>query len=154
MRAVIDVDFGPKSMDRKAITDGLVAGAVAAVLSGLPSTLWALVHGADWLAAAQAAGNLLLPASASRKALLFAGALAHSAISLGWGIVLAGTLPRRHTVLSGAAAGRGDSRARSRFDRTIFSLIAALDFGPQLADHVAFGAVAALVVARRRSARS
>ena len=43
---------------------------------------------ADWLEAARAAGNLLLPPTASETALLIAGGFAHVAISLGWGIVL------------------------------------------------------------------
>jgi hypothetical protein len=140
-------------MDRKAITDGLFAGAVAAVLSGLPSTLWALMTGADWLAAARAAGNLLLSPTASGTALLIAGAFAHVAISLGWGSVLGCVLPPRHTVLWGALAGVAIAALDLGLIGRYFPMIAALDFWPQLADHIAFGLVAAAVIARRRSVR-
>ena len=133
--------------------DGLVGGAVAAVLSGLPSTLWALATGADWLESARAAGNLLLPATASPGALLFAGACAHVTISLGWGIVLGFLLPLRHTILSGALAGVAIAALDLGLIGRFFPLIAALEFWPQLADHIAFGTVAALVISRRRALR-
>src|SRR5438046_1391634 len=45
----------------RTIRDGLAAGAVAAVLSGAPSTAVALVRGGDVLEASAAAGTLLLP---------------------------------------------------------------------------------------------
>src|SRR2546423_15427297 len=69
--------------------DGLAAGAVAGLLSGAPSTLHALRTGSDPLAAARAAGNLLLPAGARPAALLAAGAAAHVALSAGWGTIVA-----------------------------------------------------------------
>ena len=140
-------------MDRKAIVDGLLGGAVAAVLSGAPSTLWALVTSHDWLEAARAAGNLLLPETASPSALLIAGGFAHVAISLGWGIVLGLSLPQRRTVLWGAVAGVLIAALDLGLIGRFFPLIAALDFWPQLADHVAFGAIAALVIQRRRARR-
>jgi hypothetical protein len=140
-------------MDRKAIADGLVAGTVAAVLSGAPSTLWALITGADWLEAARAAGNLLLSANASPSALLIAGAFAHVSISLFWGIVLGAALPRRNTVLAGALAGVAIAALDLGLIGRYFPLIEALPLLPQLADHVAFGAVAGFVIARRRGLR-
>ena|SRR5688500_15451706 len=140
-------------MDRRAIADGLVGGAVAAVFSGLPSTLWALITSADWLEAARAAGNLLLPATAPSSALLIAGAIAHVAISLFWGTVLGLALPRRRTVLWGAIAGALIAALDLGVIGRFFPLIAWLDFLPQLADHVAFGAIAALVISRRRALR-
>src|SRR5439155_9952326 len=89
------------------LRDGLRAGTVAGVLSGLPSTLHALATGADPLAAARAAGNLLLPAEASPTALVAAGTAAHAALSMGWGTVLALAVRRtsRPPVLVGVVAG-------------------------------------------------
>ena len=94
------------------LRDGVAVGAVAGVLSGAPSTVHALVTGADPLAAIRAAGNLLLPADARPAALLAAGAVAHVA-------------------------------------RRRWPLIRALPVGPQVADHLAFGAIAGAVLAAR-----
>jgi len=75
----------------------------------------------------------------------------HFGLSLAWGIALAHVLPRRKAMVFGAAGGLA---------------IAALDLGvlgrgnprirglaplPQLADHVAFGAVVGAVLARTRT---
>src|SRR4051812_10335279 len=96
------------------VRDGVVAGAVAGLLSGAPSTLHALVTGADPLAAARAAGNLLLPAGARPGRLLAAGAAAHVALSVGWGTVLAVAVrrfplpPLAAGVIAGAAIAAVD----------------------------------------------
>ncbi|MDQ1516362.1 MAG: hypothetical protein QOE80_2192 [Actinomycetota bacterium] len=135
---------------------GLLAGAVAGVLSGLPSTAHALLTGRDPLAAARAAGNLLLPADARPEALLVAGGLAHAAVSLGWATVLAVAV--RRTSLSPVAAGLAAGAAIAAVDLGLLAhgpagrrwpLIRALPVGPQVADHLAFGAVAGAVLARR-----
>jgi len=137
-----------------AIADGLWAGGVAAILSGVPSTAWALMTGADPLNAARAAGNLVLPADAPRSALLAAGALAHIAISLGWSTLLAAWLPERKTVLWGILAGA----LIAAFDLGLigrwFELIAKLNLLPQLADHLAYGAIASGVIQARRQRRA
>lgn len=140
---------------RGLLGDGLVAGAVAGVLSGLPSTAHALVTGADPLAAARAAGNLLLPARSSSGSLLAAGAAAHTVISIGWGTVLAVAVRRTPPVAAGVIAGA----AIAALDlgllahgplRRRWPLIRALPVGPQVADHLAFGAVAGAVLRLRR----
>jgi|SRR5581483_627249 len=137
--------------------DGVRAGTVAGVLSGAPSTLHALVRGADPLAAARAAGNLLLPADAGPAALLGAGAAAHVVLSLGWGTVLAVAV--RRSALPPVAAGLVAGAAIAALDLGLLSrgpagrrwpLIRALPVGPQVADHLAFGAIAGAVLARRR----
>jgi hypothetical protein len=84
--------------------------------------------------------------------LLPAGAIAHAAISLGWGVVLSMTLPRRHTAGAGAAAGA----LIAAFDLGLIGrgvpAIAALDPAPQVADHLAYGAVAGAILRRLRTA--
>jgi len=139
---------------------GLTAGAVAGVLSGLPSTVHALLTGRDPLAAARAAGNLLLPADAPAAALLAAGGLAHGVVSLGWGTVLAVAvrrtppISRARAVAVGVAAGAAIAAvdlgllAHGPAGRR-WPLIRALPVGPQVADHLAFGAVAGAVLCRR-----
>ena len=79
------------------LMDGIAAGAVAAVVSGAPSTLWALAVGRDPLEPTLAAGSLLLPRE-SRQGRLFAAAVpVHLAVSIGWALILSSVLPRRRT---------------------------------------------------------
>jgi hypothetical protein len=129
------------------------AGVTAGVLSGAPSTLHAVLTGRDPLAAARAAGNLLLPAKASPGALLLAGSLAHTVLSLGWGTVVAVAV--RRTSLPPIAAGLAVGAAIAAVDLGVLAhgplgrrwpLIRALPVGPQVADHLAFGAVAGAVL--------
>jgi hypothetical protein len=135
------------------LRDGVVAGAVAGVLSGAPSTLHAVLSGRDPLAAARAAGNLLLPAGAPPGALLLAGGIAHAILSLGWGTVVAVAVGRtsRSPLTVGLAAGAAIAAvdlgllARGPLGRR-WPLIRALPVGPQIADHLAFGAVASAVL--------
>ena len=135
---------------------GLVAGAVGGVLSGLPSTGHALLTGGDPLAAARAAGNLLLPADSRPGQLLVAGGVAHVAVSLGWGTVLAVAVRRSSLapitvgVLAGLIIAAVDLGlvAHGPVGRR-WPLIRALPVVPQVADHVAFGAIAGAVLARR-----
>jgi hypothetical protein len=136
-----------------AVRDGLAAGAVAAVPSGLPSTLHALLTGRDALAATTAAGSILLPREERTFVLVAAAVPVHLALSLGWGVVLARML-RRPTVPRGIAAGL----AIAALDLGVFGRrlprIRALPLLPQLADHAVYGAVAAAVLQRRRRRRT
>jgi hypothetical protein len=133
--------------------DGLAAGAVAAVLSGAPSTLHALLTGGDPLEAARAAGTLALPRERRPARLLLAAGPVHLALSLGWGVVLAVGLPRRGTVAAGALGGLAIAALDLGVIGRRLPPIRDLPTAPQVADHVAFGAVTAAVVARRRRAR-
>ena len=120
------------------------------MVSGAPSTLHALATRRDPLEATYAAGSLLLPGE-RRKARLFAAALpVHLGISVGWAIVLARILPRRGTVLAGAAAGLAIAALDLGVVGRRFERIRALPVGPQIADHVAYGAVVGAVVRRAR----
>ena len=139
-----------------ALRDGFWAGAVAGVLSGAPSTLHSVLTGRDPLAAARAAGNLLFPADASPSALLLAGGLAHTVLSLGWGTVVAVAV--RRTSLPPVIAGLAVGAAIAAVDLGVLAhgplgrrwpLIRNLPVGPQVADHLAFGAVAGAVLQRR-----
>lgn len=118
----------------------LVAGAV----SGAPSTLHAVVTGTPALGATRAAGTLV------GRPTVPAGILAHTAVTAWWTTVLAAVLPRRRPVLWGAAAGLGIGVLDLGVLARPFPAIRALPRGAQLADHVAFGAVVGLVLARGR----
>jgi hypothetical protein len=128
---------------------------VAAALSGVPSTAWALAKGRDPLEAALAAGAMLVGEHASKPRRLAAAAPVHLALSFAWTVVLDRTLPPRHRVLTGAAAGLAIAALDLGVIGRRIPAIAALPLGPQVADHVAFGALAAATsapsAARRRA---
>ena len=135
------------------MSDALVAAALAGVLSGLPSTAAALARRSDPLEAVAAAGTLLLPPDAAAGHLVIAGVVAHAALSSGWATVLVVALPARRTVPAAMAAGL----AIAAFDLGAigrrYPRIRRLATGPQVADHLAFGAVVGAVVACRRRQR-
>jgi hypothetical protein len=127
----------------------LAAGAVAALVSGAPSTLHALARRRDPLEATLAAGSLLLPRERRRARLAAAAVPVHVALSLGWALLLERALPQRPSPLAGAAAGA----AIAAFDLGLvgrrFPRVRALPVGPQVADHVLYGWTVALVLRHR-----
>jgi hypothetical protein len=133
------------------ITDGIAAGGVAAVLSGIPSTAIAVARGEDPLEATAAAGSILVSDESGRLLRLAAAVPVHVALSLGWGVLLSALLPRRATIAWGAAAGLCIAALDLGVVGRRFARIRALPLGPQIADHVAFGAVVGAVLRRRRT---
>ena len=138
-------------LSRRAVADGVVAGAPAWALSGLPSTAWTLAGGGNPLVAVRAAGTLILSPDASPTALLAAGAGAHTIISFGWSTLLAFALPPSATVVVGAAAGLAIAALDLGLIAGRYPAIRALPTLPQVADHLAFGTLVGTVVAHRRS---
>jgi hypothetical protein len=130
--------------------DALAAGAVAAVVSGVPSTLWALTTSRDPLEATLAAGSVLLPGETRRSRLALAAVPVHLTLSFGWAAVLERALPRRHEVATGTAAGLAIAALDLGLERRAFPRIRALPLLPQLADHAAYGLTVGFVLARRR----
>jgi hypothetical protein len=140
---------GPGRCPRRVVLAGVAAG----VLSGIPSTVHALVTGGDPLRATRAAGTLV-PGRRERPGVV-AGVAVHVLVSAGWTTVLAAVDRRRRLgPLGGAVAG---------------SLIAALDLEilgrghpqirslprlPQWLDHLAFGAIVGALLNYRESART
>jgi hypothetical protein len=122
----------------------LPAAVVAGTLSGLPSTVHAIVIGRPALGATRAAGELL------GRPCLRRGVLAHTAVTLAWTNMLVVALPRRRTAAWGAVGGL----AIAALDLTIadrwFPAIAALPRLSQVADHILFGALVGAVAAQRR----
>jgi hypothetical protein len=135
-------------MDTSELRAGLRAGAVAGALSGVPSTVHAVATGRSPFDALKAAGTLLQADDAPPSAQAAAGAVAHGAISLGWGVVLAVVLPRRRTVAWGALAGLVIAGLDLGVLGRRWPRIRALPRAPQVADHVAFGALVGAVVSR------
>jgi hypothetical protein len=129
---------------------GLRAAVGAGILSGAPSSAYCLAVGRDPLEATEAAGSMLRPAEQRRSHLLVAAVPVHSAVSLVWATLLAVVLPQRRTVLWGAFAGLGIAVFDLGVLARPFPRVRALPRGPQVADHIAFGAVAALCIKRSR----
>jgi hypothetical protein len=127
---------------------GIRAGAVAGVLSGAPSTVHALVTGRSPFDTVRAAGTLLLPDDAPPHRLTIAGIAAHGAISLGWGIILAAVLPRRRAAPLGALAGLVIAGVDLGVLGGRWPRVRALPLLPQIADHVAYGALVGAVLSR------
>jgi hypothetical protein len=125
------------------LSSAIRAGLFAAVVSGAPSTLHALATGRDPFAATEAAGSLFLPNERRRTVLLAAAVPVHLGISVGWAIVLAAVLPRRQTLVAGAAAGLAIAALDLGVIGPRFPRIRELPLGPQLADHLAFGVAVA-----------
>lgn len=131
--------------------DVLAAGMAAAVLSGAPSTAWALARGGDPLEAARAAGAMVVGEQAGTAAQLAAAVPVHLALSLGWAYVLARVRPPRGGAAWGAAAGLGIAVVDLGVIGRRIAPIRRLPMAPQVADHVAFGAVAGALLAHRAS---
>jgi hypothetical protein len=141
-------DPGMSEVDR----DALAAGLVAAVVSGIPSTAWAVARRRDVLAAAKAAGTLVLPRERRTVPLLLAAVPVHAALSIGWAGTLARILPRERELLSGGAAGLAIAALDLGVIGSRFPGIRDLEQVPQWLDHVAYGlTVGAMLRARRRA---
>jgi len=94
-----------------------------------------VVSGGDPLAAAKAAGAIVLPGERRTFPLLIAAFPVHVGVSLFW----ASVIPRRAGVVGGAVCGL----AIAALDLGVLApeRVRALPTWPQVADHVAFGVV-------------
>ena len=130
------------------LRDGIRAAIPAAIFSGLPSTLHALLTNSDALGASRAAGSVLLPREERPLRLLAAAVPVHIALSLGWAVLLAASLPRKKPVTEGVAAGL----AIAAFDLGVvgrrYPRVRSLPLLPQIADHVAFGVITSRALSR------
>ncbi len=132
------------------LRDVLWAWLAATIFSGLPSTVYALVTGDDPLEATRAAGAMLIPAGSPLPQLLAAAAIAHSAVSFFWALILALTLPLRRTLLWAiAAAALIALLDLGVIAPRLFPEVARLAFWPQFADHLVWGACVGATLAWR-----
>lgn len=129
----------------------LRAAAWAAALSGIPSTVHALATGRDPLEAVYAAGTILLPGETDRARLALAAFPVHVALSIVWAFAL------ERAGVRGAARGAAAGLAICALDLGVigrrFPRVRALPLTPQVADHLAYGAVVGLALERRRRRR-
>jgi len=123
----------------------LYAWLLATLFSGIPSTLYALLTGGDPLEATRAAGAMV-----SRSNLIGAAALVHATISLFWALVLWLALPYRNTMLWALLASAAIAILDLKMIAPVFfHEVAALEFWPQFADHLMWGACVGFALARR-----
>jgi len=125
------------------------AGLLAATLSGTPSTLHALMRRRSPLEATLAAGAMVTGERRPAAVRLAAALLVHLALSLGWTVLLDRVLPDRGRAAWGALAGLGIAALDLGVVGRRIPAIRALPPGPQVADHVAFGAIAGAALGRR-----
>ena len=130
------------------LRDAIRATSPATLLSGLPSTIHALVLGRDPLEATVAAGSILLPKEQRRPRLLIAAIPVHLALSAAWTVVLAAVLPRRNPIVEGTVAGLAIAAFDLGMMGRLFPRIRALQPLPQVADHIAFGIITASALPR------
>ena len=127
--------------DRRSSADLGRAWLAATLLSGVPSTAWALITGGDVLEPTRAAGSMLLPGETSTARLVAAATIVHPVVSAFWSLVLWRLLPRRAalewTLLAAVLIALVDLKVIAPL---FFPRVAALDFWPQLADHLMWGA--------------
>jgi len=132
------------------VRETLGAALPAMLLSGLPSTLHSLLTRRDPLEPSLAAGSIALPRETHRARLLLAAIPVHVALSVGWTMVLALLLPRRTPVVEGTLAGLAIAGVDLGIVGRRYPRISALPQLPQIADHIAFGILAAVALADRK----
>jgi hypothetical protein len=137
------------------LLDWLVAGSVATVLSGVPSTLYGVLTGADIAEPTRAAGAMLIAANSSDPQLFIAAAVIHITVSFFWAGVLILILPRTFVVsgcvLAALLIGILDLRVIAP---CFYPEVARLPFLPQMADHLMWGTCLGLVLRRRWRGRT
>jgi hypothetical protein len=128
--------------------DLVYAWLLATVLSGIPSTVWALLTGRDPLEPTRAVGAMVsMPDS------IAAAAVVHVCVSLFWSVLLWLVLPYRLTTLWALLASAAIAFLDLRLIAPVFfPEVAALDFWPQFADHLTWGACVGLALRYGRRA--
>lgn len=131
-------------------SDAFLAGTVAAALSGVPSSVWALATGRSLTEGALAAGSLLLPREQRPAVLVAAAVPVHLTLSLGWAFVMTAILPSQRPVAWATLAGLGIAALDLGVIGRRLPRIRALPQPPQIADHLAYGATVGVVLHLRR----
>jgi hypothetical protein len=130
------VPFQARRMRLEHAAGADAAWLAATLLSGVPSTLYALLSGRDVLEATRAVAAMF-PLTGH---VLADAALVHLSVSAFWALVLALLLPERHllawAVVASIAIGLLDLRVIAPL---FFPEVAALEFWPQMADHMMWG---------------
>ena len=133
----------------------LVAGGLAGVVSGIPSTVYLLLTGGDLFASVNALVAMVTTDELPMLYRISIAAAVHFAVSFWWASVLVVLMPRRAPIVGALIA----SALIAFLDLKLiaprfFAEAAALAFIPQIADHLAWGAaVGAVLRVRWRTPR-
>jgi drug/metabolite transporter superfamily protein YnfA len=131
----------------------LVAGGLAGLLSGIPSTVHLLLTQGDLTASLLALVAMVTSEELPLPQVVAVAGGVHFAVSFGWASVLVALVPRRAPVLGALVASALiavlDLRLIAPY---FFPDVAALAFVPQLADHLAWGATVGVVLRVRYGA--
>jgi hypothetical protein len=142
---------------KEIVEDAVAATPYAAALGVGPSTAHLILTGANMFEVGLAAGALLLPHEERVSRLVPAGFVVHGALSLGWALVLAASLPPRRTIAWSLAGGLAitalDMGVVGRVIGRRYSRFGVLPLVPQVLDHLAFAGTVGYVVSRRRAQR-
>ena len=123
-----------------------IAAALAGVLSGIPSTVWAFVTSTDPWEATIAAGAVVVGGEAPFVWLIAAATVVHGSMSVFWAGVLCASLPRNRSILWGIVAGGLITVLDIVIIGRFIPAIRDLAFLPQLADHLMFGTVVGAII--------
>jgi hypothetical protein len=143
---------------KEIVEDAVAVTPYAAALGVGPSTAHLILTGANPFEVALAAGALVLPQEKRASRLVPAGFAAHGALSLGWALVLAASLPPRRTIAWSLAGGLAITAldmgviGRRVIGRR-YSRFGSLPLVPQVLDHLAFAGTVGYGVSRRRAQR-
>jgi hypothetical protein len=143
-----------RGLTRSSVEDSALAGSIAALTSGAPSTLWALSMDRDVLEATRAAGAMLIPAHSSTAELIVAAAVVHLSISFFWAALLTHMVPRINALLISVIAAAAIAVLDLRIIGPLFPEVHELPFWPQFADHLAWGATVGAVLRWRFKVRA
>ena len=125
------------------------AALFAGLVGGIPSTLYAIASGGDWLESMNAVAAIVNAENLFIVWRVSVAAAIHFTISFVWASALLAILPHRRTLLWASASGAVIAVIDLLILAPIlFPEIATLSFRLQLADHVLWGVVVGAFAAR------
>ncbi len=126
-----------------------LAALLAGIIGGVPSTLFAVASGGNWLESINAVAAVANAENLSFGWRICVATAIHFTISFVWTTALMAFLPQRRALLWAPAAGAAIAVIDLLLLAPIlFPAVAALSFWPQLADHVVWGAAVGAVLTR------
>jgi hypothetical protein len=126
-----------------------LAALLAGIIGGVPSTLYAVASGGNWLDSINAIAAITNAENLSFGWRICVATVIHFTISFFWATALMAFLPQRRVLLCASAAGGAIAVIDLLLLAPIlFPEVAALSFWPQLADHVVWGGAVGAVFKR------
>lgn len=135
---------------RERASTALIAGGIAGVVSGIPSTVYLLLTEGDLFASLNALVAMVTSSELPVLSRICVAAAVHLAVSVFWASVLVLLMPRRAPMIGALIASAVIAFVDLKLIApSFFAEAAALAFIPQLADHLAWGATVGAVLRMR-----